>query len=168
MDLKIAKESVENWLENFIEVPHPALGGFPPCPYARQARLKNQVDYRLGGDPYLDLLLLSKKGMESWEVVVYIYDPKLWGADEFNEHIDEANAGPMKTAGLVSLSDHPDHPESQKGVCFNHGTYALSICALTKNLDDASVQLHKKGYYEGWDSDYLDDLFTNRQDPRKQ
>ena len=168
MDLKIAKESVKNWLENFIEVPHPALGGFPPCPYARQARLKNQVDYRLGGDPYLDLLMLSKKGMENWEVVVYIYDPELWGAEEFNEHIDTANAGPMKTAGLVSLSDHPDHTESQKGVCFNHGTYALSIAALTKNLNDASVQLHKKGYYKGWELEYLDDLFTNRQDPRKQ
>ena len=168
MDLNTAKQSVENWLENFIEVPHPALGGFPPCPYARQARLKNQVDYRLGGDPYLDLLMLSKKGMENWEVVVYIYDPELWGADEFNEHIDAANSGPMKLAGLVSLSDHPDHLESQKGVCFNHGTYALSICALTKNLDDASAQLYKKGYYDGWDPEYLDDLFTNRQDPRKQ
>jgi len=166
MDLKAARESVENWLENFIEVPHPALGGFPPCPYARQARLKNQVDYRLGGDPYLDLLMLSKKGMETWEVVVYIYDPNLWSADEFNEHIDEANAGPMKSAGLVSLSDHPDHTETQNGVCFNHGTYALSIAALTKNLDDASANLYKKGYYSGWDPEYLDDLFLHRQDPR--
>lgn len=167
MDLKEAKQSIEHWLETFIEVSHPALNGFPPCPYARQARIKNQIDYRLGGDPYLDLLLLSKKGMEHWEVVVYIYDPMLWGAEEFNEHIDAANAGPMKLAGLVSLSDHPDHAETQNGVCFNHGTYALSICALTKNLDDASTQLYKKGYYTGWDTTYLDDLFSNRKDPRK-
>jgi len=166
MNLTEAKQSVIDWLQNFIEVPHPALGGFPPCPYAKQARLKNQIDFRLGGDPYLDLLMLSKKGMENWEVVVYIYDPELWGADEFNDHIDAANNGPMKNAGLISLSDHPGHYEEQNGVCFNQGTYALSICALTKNLDDASVQLYKKGYYNGWDSEYLDDLFTNRKDPR--
>jgi len=167
MNLPEAKQSVIDWLQNFIEIPHPALNGFPPCPYAKQARLKNQVDFRLGGDPYLDLLMLSKKGMENWEVVVYIYDPELWGADEFNEHIDAANDGPMKNAGLISLSDHPDYREEQNGVCFNQGTYALSICALTKNLDAASVQLYKKGYYNGWDSEYLDDLFTNRKDPRK-
>ena len=167
MDLKTAQESIISWLENFIEVPHPALGGFAPCPYARNARIKNQINFRLGGDPYLDLLLLSKKGMENWEVIVYIYDPELWGANEFNEHIDAANAGPMKLAGLVSLSDHPDYVETQKGICFNHGTYALSICALTKNLDDASKQLYKKGYYNGWDPEYLDDLFLYREDPRK-
>jgi len=167
MNLPEAKQSVIDWLQNFIEIPHPALNGFPPCPYAKQARLKNQVDFRLGGDPYLDLLMLSKKGMENWEVIVYIYDPELWGADEFNEHIDAANDGPMKNAGLISLSDHPDYREEQNGVCFNQGTYALSICALTKNLDAASVQLYKKGYYNGWDSEYLDDLFTNRKDPRK-
>lgn len=167
MDLSNAKKSVEDWLENFVEVPHPALGGFAPCPYARAARIKNQIDFRLGGDPYLDLLLLSKKGMEEFEVVVYIYDPTIWGAEEFNSHINEANAGPMKNAGLISLTDHPDYIETQNGVCFNHGTYALSICALTKNLDDASTQLHKKGYYNGWDPEYLDDLFTHRQDPRK-
>ena len=166
MDLNTAKQSIEHWLENFIEVPHPALGGFAPCPYARAARIKNQIDFRLGGDPYLDLLMLSKTGMQNWEVIVYIYDAELWGADEFNNHIDAANALPMKQAGLVSLSDHPAHREEQKGVCFNQGTYALSICALTKNLDEASHQLYKKGYYAGWDAEYLDDLFSHRQDPR--
>jgi len=167
MNLNEARQSIINWLQNFIEVPHPALNGFPPCPYAKQARIKNQVDFRLGGDPYVDLLTLSNEGMDDWEVIIYIYDPAIWGAEEFNNHIDAANNGPMKKKGLISLSDHPDYREEQNGVCFNQGTYALSICALTKNLDEASAQLYKKGYYSGWDPEYLDDLFTNRKDPRK-
>jgi hypothetical protein len=30
------------WMEEFVEVPHPSLGGWPPCPFARQARLSKK------------------------------------------------------------------------------------------------------------------------------
>ena len=43
MELEQVKQDIEHWIENFVEVPHPALGGFPPCPFARAARLKKNI-----------------------------------------------------------------------------------------------------------------------------
>ena len=55
ISLEQAQADIEAWIENFVEVPHPALGGFPPCPYARSARLKRSYEVYLGIDPYYDL-----------------------------------------------------------------------------------------------------------------
>jgi hypothetical protein len=40
----VADRYEQSWIENFVEVPHPALGGWPPCPYARKARLDRDYD----------------------------------------------------------------------------------------------------------------------------
>ena len=32
-----------DWMINFVEQPHPGLGNWPPCPYARQARINHQI-----------------------------------------------------------------------------------------------------------------------------
>ena len=39
MNIEQVKKDIESWIENFVEVPHPALGGFPPCPFARSGSL---------------------------------------------------------------------------------------------------------------------------------
>jgi hypothetical protein len=40
LNLDIVQADIESWIENFVEVPHPSLGGWPPCPFARSSRLK--------------------------------------------------------------------------------------------------------------------------------
>lgn len=52
MDLETVRADIEQWIQNFVEVPHPDLGGWPPCPYARKARLERDFEVRLGRDPY--------------------------------------------------------------------------------------------------------------------
>ena len=34
---------IRNWSKNFLEVPSDKLNGLPPCPYAKDAWLKNKV-----------------------------------------------------------------------------------------------------------------------------
>ena len=63
MDIEQVKQDIESWIENFVEVPHPSLGGFAPCPYARQARLKRTFEIYLGTDPYYDLKNCARYGM---------------------------------------------------------------------------------------------------------
>ena len=52
MDIERVKQDIENWIVNFVEVPHPALGGWAPCPYARSARMKRSFEVYIGIDPY--------------------------------------------------------------------------------------------------------------------
>lgn len=36
-------DSIVNWMEKFVEKPHPSFGDLPPCPYARQFRMQNKI-----------------------------------------------------------------------------------------------------------------------------
>ena len=51
---ELVVQSLLTWMEEFVEKPHPSLGGWPPCPFARQARLSKNLDIRQGQDPFND------------------------------------------------------------------------------------------------------------------
>jgi len=54
LDLERVTYDIERWISNFVEVPHPALGGWAPCPYARRSRLDRDFEVRHGVNPYFD------------------------------------------------------------------------------------------------------------------
>ena len=167
MDIEQVKRDIESWIVNFVEVPHPALGGFPPCPYARSSRLKNSYDVFIGSDPYFDLKNRARHGMGNKEVVIYVYDPEEWPHDLFAASLDHANQDFLLAADLLTLEDHPADQEIVNGICMNQGTYAL---ALVQSLSDLNAKAHMmahKGFYDTWPEDYLTALFQHREDPRK-
>jgi len=166
MELEQVKQDIESWIENFVEVPHPALGGFPPCPYARSARLKRSYSVYIGADPYYDLKNRARYGMGNKEVIVYAYDPVEWSYDLFSSSLAQANQEFLLAADLLALEDHPSDAEIVNGVCMNQGTYAL---ALVQNLTDLNAKariMASKGFYDSWPEEYLSALFQHRQDPR--
>ena len=75
LNLATVQQDIEHWIETFVEVPHPALGGWAPCPYARKARLDRDFDVRLGLAPIHDLVQISRKGLNGKSVVIFAYDP---------------------------------------------------------------------------------------------
>ena len=91
MEIEQVQADIESWIENFLEVPHPALGGFSPCPFARSARLKKSYKVYLGSDPYYDLKNRARYGMGDKEVIIYAYDPKEWPHKLFSSSIESAN-----------------------------------------------------------------------------
>jgi hypothetical protein len=151
---------------NFVEVPHPALGGFPPCPYARSARLKNSYDVFIGSDPYYDLKNRARNGMGNREVVVYAYDPVEWPHDLFAASLAHANQDFLLAADILALEDHPADQEIVNGICMNQGTYALALVQSLSDLDTKAKQMASKGFYDSWPEDYLQALFQHRKDPR--
>tara|TARA_B100000424_G_C22542600_1_gene309015 strand:+ start:22 stop:534 length:513 start_codon:yes stop_codon:yes gene_type:complete len=162
------KADIEEWIENFVEVPHPALGNWPPCPFARRARLLKHYEVRLGDDLERDLFLFAKKYyMGKNEVVIYAYPPKQYDDAYFNWVVDVVNVGKgFKKRKLIALADHPDTVEEQNGVCFNMKKYALVLIQDKDKLNDHAKLLAQKGYYDGWNEEYLQDIFANRKDPR--
>jgi len=166
MNLETVKQDIERWIVNFVEVPHPALGGFPPCPYARSARLKNSYQVFLGTDPYYDLKHRARHGMGSSEVIVYAYDPVEWPNELFASSLDHANKDFLLAADLLALEDHPNDVEIVNGVCMNQGTYALALVQSVSDLDTKAQLMARKGFYDTWPEDYLQALFQHRRDPR--
>ena len=166
MDIKTVTQDILSWSENFVEVPHPALGGWPPCPFARQARLKGTVGIFVGKEPYFDLEARAALGMQQYEVIVYAYDPGEWTYDYFSPRLRSANRDFLLAADLIVLEDHPAAVEDVNGVIMNQGKYALSLVQCISDLNQRAQQIAAKGFYHDWPEDYLRGLFEHRKDPR--
>jgi len=166
MELETVKQDIERWIVNFVEVPHPALGGWAPCPYARAARMKKSYDVRVGVNPYFDLKNQARWGMGNWEVVIYAYDPAEWSYDLFSANLKHANEEFLLRNDLIALEDHPTDVEMVNGVCMNQGTYALALVQSISDLNTKAKLMAEKGFYHNWPEEYLTGLFEHRQDPR--
>lgn len=166
MDLETVKHDIEQWIVNFVEVPHPALGGWPPCPYARSARMKKSYDVHVGVDPYFDLKNRARWGMNNKEVIIYVYDPVEWPYELFSESLKTANTEHLLRNDLIALEDHPTDVELVNGVCMNQGTYALALVQSVSDLNGKARVLAEKGFYHNWPEEYLQGLFQHRKDPR--
>ena len=166
MDIKTVTKDIEHWIVNFVEVPHPALGGWPPCPYARSARMKKTYDVRIGIDPYFDLKNQARWGMGDREVIVYAYDPLEWPYELFSNSLKNANREHLLAADIIALEDHPSDQEIVNGVCMNQGIYALALVQSLSDLNSKAKTIANKGFYHSWPEEYLQGLFEHREDPR--
>jgi hypothetical protein len=166
MDIKTVTQDILTWSENFIEVPHPALGNWAPCPFARQARLQGTVGIFIGREPYFDLESRAALGMQQYEVIIYAYDPGEWTLEYFSPRLQSANRDFLLAANLIALEDHPEDGENVNGVIMNQGQYALSMVQSLSELDRRAQQIAVKGFYHDWPEDYLTVLFEHRKDPR--
>lgn len=165
LDLDRVTYDIERWMATFVEVPHPALGGWAPCPYARKARLDRDFEVRLGRNPFEDLIAVSY-GTLPCSVVIFVYDPKFHPYDKFHAEIEFANANHLVPRDMIALEDHPADPEIVNGVSMNQGTYALALVQNLTDLNQKAQSIAQKGFYATWPEEYLKSLFGHRQDPR--
>ena len=166
LDLATVKYNIERWVETFVEVKNPALGNWPPCPYARKARLENDYDIRIGKDPYYDLVNIAVHGLGDKSVVVFAYDPAEFNYNDFNYKLKLANETWLLRNDILALEDHPDDLELVNGVIMNQGTYALALVQSLSDLNAKAKTMAAKGFYDTWPKDYLQSLFQHRTDPR--
>jgi hypothetical protein len=167
LNLNTVKADIESWITDFVEVPHPALGGWAPCPYARKARLDNDYDIRLGLAPIHDLVQISKKGLGGKSVVMFVYDPRDTSFKELSYAVSLCNKEFLLPNDLLALEDHPDDPEIVNGISMNQGTYALALVQCLSDLNEKSKLVARKGFYDTWPKEYVTALFQHREDPRQ-
>lgn len=166
MHIDTVKQDIERWIINFVEMPHPLLGGFPPCPYARSARLAKAYEIVLGTDPKHDLAQRGQHGMQDREVWIYVYDPQQWSHHRLSELIESANTQTLLPKDMIALEDHPDDIEDVNNVIMNQGTYALILVQNLSYLNQRAKTLAKYNFYDSWPEPYLQSLFRHRRDPR--
>jgi len=166
LNLETVKQDIEQWIVNFVEVKNPALGNWPPCPYARRARLENDFTVRVGVNPYFDLLNVAKDGLGGKSVLIIAYNPTEFPHEQFASDLNAANHEALLKNDLLALEDHPGDLEVVNGVCMNQGTYALALVQSLSDLNEKAAVMGHKGFYDTWPKDYLEALFQHRRDPR--
>jgi hypothetical protein len=166
LNLDTVQTDIESWIVNFVEVPHAALGGWAPCPYARKARLDRDYTVRVGVNPYFDLLNVARDGLGGKSVLILAYDPNEFFYAQFNSDVRAANQEVLVARDLLALEDHPGDPEIVNGISMNQGTYALALVQNLSELNQKARAMASRGFYDTWPEDYLTGLFEHRQDPR--
>lgn len=146
------------WMEEFVEKPHPSLGGWPPCPFARQARLSKNIDIRQGRDPYADCTELVDYDW-SKEVVIFWYDQI--DPESFIDGVNRANSVLLEK-DIVALEDHPETEEIIAGIKMNFGLCPIIVLQKNSKLNEAADQLKEKGYYHSWSQTDIDKIVTWR------
>ena len=157
------EQKLTEWMVNFVEQPHPGLGQWAPCPYARQARVANRIKIvhsdhrRLIATVEQQLPELGEK-----EVVVICFDHTKISAQELEKLIKVYNQQVLMARNYVILEDHPDAVELVNDVCMNFGHCGLLVIQRLDKLTTASEQLKSKGYYNTWSQFELDQVVTWR------
>jgi hypothetical protein len=166
LNLETVKVNIDHWIETFLEVPNPALGGWAPCPYARRARLDQAYEVRLGDNILFDLMEIGRTGLHGRAVIILAYDPNTYSGLDFELAAKIACEQYLLPHDLIALVDHPDLPEPVNGILMNHGTYALILVQQLGDLNQKSAAVGRQGFYNTWPEAYLTELFQHRQDPR--
>jgi hypothetical protein len=146
-------DSILQWMEKFVEVPHPSFGNMPPCPYARQYRVQDKT---------------AEQVFETWnddfEAIIVARElvaRRLNSAEEVSAQIKELN-DKYKSKDLVALEDHPMDPEEIDGVRMNHGDLILVVIQRLSKINKHSEMLKGGEYYDKWSQENLDDVVNWR------
>lgn len=160
MDEQTIKQKLQHWLVNFVEKSNPLLDNWPPCPYARQARLANKILTVF--DSPLEIAQYTRH-LTDYEVVVLCFDHTKYSASQielFTQHVNSI----LIWQDYVVLEDHPDSEEFINGAKMNFGECGLMILQRLSKLNTAADQLKNKGYYETWSDENLDQVVNWRYD----
>ena len=161
-NLEEATSYIKKWLDEFVTQPNPLLNNFPPCPYAQQAILDNKVEYEVADiDINLYLIKKAKQWDEKIDVcVIFVADI---ATGELSSLVKSTNEIYLMEDNFVALEDHPDDEENINGVIMNNGKYPIVLMQRLSKIQMFSGFLKKKGYYDVWSKENLDDVVNWRQ-----
>jgi hypothetical protein len=162
MNFELIKPQLIEWLTSFVEKPNPALNNWPPCPYARHARVNNKIliiDSSVENLTNTVINLIENFGEN--EAAVVCFDHTLISGVECQQLALELN-DQLMPRNFVLLEDHPEVIEYVAGVKMNFGPCGLFVISPLSELNAAGDQLRKKGYYDTWSQSELDEIVTWR------
>ena len=160
-NLEEAKNYILKWIDDFVSQPNPDISNFPPCPFAKQAIIDNKVEFELA-DMDINLYLIQKatRWNESTDVCC-IFVPGI-SSELLSSLVKSTNEHYLMEQDFVVLEDHPDEEENINGVIMNNGKYPIVLMQRLSKIQMFSGILKKKGYYDVWSKENLDDVVNWR------
>nr|SAQ71111.1 unknown [Aphanizomenon gracile NIVA-CYA 655] len=163
------RQNIEDWMINVVSIPNPLTGNFPPCPYAKAAWLNNRVSLRWFHGSELPELLMEqrKRWNDDFEMVIFGCDPQNLDAQTLEKYITEANYV-LPEYDLVALASHPDKqyvgddPNNVNNVIITHPKYVLASVQSFSQLQEASDELFRLGYFQYWSEEKLAEMKAER------
>ena len=175
--MKSITDDILTWSEKYLEPKNKHLGDVPVCPYARMARLKKT--YRIlechDHKKFLDTIL---EGVElaiqpDRQIVIVGCDDIQYEVEEIDAIIPAYNLV-FVPQDIYIMGSHPYDEEDEEPVEFldtdgwdSENTFIMVLIQKFDELEKASDNLRKTGYYDHWPSDYYDGTVKKRQSYRR-
>lgn len=139
------------WMEEFVEKPHQLLGNWPPCPFARKARLGQNIEMHYCNESsFFDMVRRIAFLYEGYpEIVIIGTKPNSLQKEDVRIFAKNLRKE-LKGSDVWPLFDHPMDIENVNNVVMNQGHYLFCILQSKKKLTDARKELRSKGYYDLW------------------
>ena len=170
-------DDILTWSEKYLEPKNKHLGNVPVCPYARMARL--QKTYRIlecrNFEKFLDTILQAAEMAKDPEIQIVIV-----GCDDIQYEPEEL-AAVIHAYNLVfvpqdiyMMCSHPYDDEEEEDVEFLDtddwepgNSFMMVLVQKFDELEKASDNLRKTGYYQHWPSDYYEGTVNKRKSYRR-
>lgn len=156
-------ESTLRWMTEFVELPHPVFSDLPICPFAKKARLANQILFKIERFSALTEFDRDSAIMKSiyefynseFEIMVVINPEKTAiSAPETKELIDKLN-NQISELGLLAFHIHPEEDFNIDGLHTRRMPYPGFTVQVNSKLKPASDALEKTEYYKNWTAEQL-------------
>lgn len=140
---------VRHWVDTTLSVPSPLFNNLPPCPYSREALLRNKVDIRCttGADTLETLVETARTWDDRYELVLLAADPEAIAPDDLIAGVEALRAG-FEADDLVVFFDHPRCTDPKYIVTSANGKYVFVGMQRLSLFLQAARPLFKRNYFE--------------------
>ncbi len=159
---RVIAEMVQH-LHDVLEQPHPAFGGLPICPFVKQARIKNKIDFRVQEFEMKDLdpsspLMIHIHHFAQMRIhdVLFIIHPikQALKPSQLEQFVDCLNQ-PLQPLQLTAFGGHPEDNFKIQDVLTRQEPYINITVQSIEKLKSASDLLATTHYYDHWPSSAL-------------
>ena len=175
--MRSSTEDILQWSEKYLEPKNNHLGDVSVCPYARMARLKKT--YRIlecnKSDDFLDTIIEATELAKDPEIQIVIVgcDDIQYTPEELSAVIHAYNLV-FVPQDIYLMCSHPYDDEEEEEVEFldtedwePDNEFMMILVQKFDELEKASDNLRKTGYYQHWPSDYYDGTVNKRKSYRR-
>jgi hypothetical protein len=160
------ESDIWDWIKNYLEVDHEFYDyKFSPCPYARGARLKNQIDVvAWEGGSLIDFISFQSNKLieeKKFNVCVMVFPTRVkyffwltWAINRLNRNIISKDFYAQYGIALKTKSKYFD---------FVMGPYFIVIVNRLSDVLSGFRSLSNTGYYKPWEKHHYDAVVTRRQ-----
>ena len=169
-------EDVLQWSERYLEPKNKHLGNVPVCPYAKQARIKKSYrilechEHKELIDTILKCITLAKE--PEIQIAIACCDDIQYEVEELIAIIDTLNKV-FVPQNIYLMGSHPEDEDEDEPVEFLEtnewepdNEFIMILVQKFDELEKASDNLRKTGYYEHWPKDYYEGTVLKRQSYR--
>lgn len=166
---KIIEEMLQ-YICNTLEQSHAAFGDLPICPFARQTRLNDKIQFFVYpfdfNDIVIDSLLtttINQFSRTQTSDVLVIIHPIREALDllTFDRYLAQLNEH-LQSSQLIAFGGHPQDLFNIGGVLTRQDPYINFVVQSASELKQATQQLLKTRYYDRWSATNLRKINVSR------